>query len=244
MQMLSTGEKLILKPFGGCGDAGLCQEAFAQLGHKAVYSTRTEMLSLADLVYLPGGADVDPIRYGGDPELSYMYTGMLDRWEVDVVPKALKLNIPIFGVCRGHQVLWVELGGKLEQHITPRHSAIRRSYGGHLVMGEWGKTVVNSMHHQAPDYPKPGGVVIRMLAPDGTIEAYTYGPNAVCVQWHPEMLPHSIWMHLVIAAIEGDAERIPELYGQKELPDDQERMSPYHYAWSDHAPSTIERSGE
>ena len=235
--MLSTGEKLILKPFGGCDDGWLCQEAFAQLGHKAIYANRIDMLELADLVYLPGGSDVDPTRYGGTPELSFMHTGMLDRWEVDVVPRALKMDIPIFGVCRGHQSLWVELGGKLEQHITPRHNTIRRSYGGHLVTGEWGEAVVNSMHHQAPNYPVPDGARIQMLAPDGTIEAYTYGTNAVGVQWHPEMLPHELWLYLVIAAIEGDAERISELYGRKELPDNQEKMSPYHYAWSKQVPS-------
>lgn len=232
--MLSSGEKLILKPFGGCGDAGLCQEAFAELGYKSVYSNRIDMIELADLVFLPGGADVDPTRYGGTEELSfYSFTSMLDRWEVKVIPRALELNIPIFGICRGHQTLWVELGGKLEQHITPRHSGIRRRLGGHLVGGEWGSAVVNSLHHQAPDYPIPEGAVIRMLAPDGTIEAFTYGDHAVCVQWHPEMMPHHVWKYLMIAAINGEANSIPSIYGRKELQDGHKDYSPYSLAWED-----------
>ena len=243
--MLDNGEKLILKPFGGCGDGWLCQKAFAALGHKAVYSTKPEMIEQADLIYLPGGADVDPSRYGGDPKLSYWQTGVLDRWEVEVTPKALALDIPIFGVCRGHQALWVELGGRLEQHITPRHSQIRM-WGGHLVAGERGEAVVNSMHHQAPHPDRvPDGAKIRMLAPDGTIEAYTYGKYAVGVQWHPEMLPHDIWMYLMIAAIQGEADRIPQVYGRKELPDDFEErhLSPRQMeTWSDRAP-TIDADG-
>ena len=212
--MIASGEKLILKPSGGCGDGGLCQEAFAELGHSSIYSTRLDMLEIADLIYLPGGSDVNPTRYDGVPELSYTSSGMLDRWEVSAIPVALELDIPIFGVCRGHQSLWVELGGKLERHITPRHATIHHRHGGHLVNGEWGEYLVNSMHHQAPNYPVPDGAVVRMLAPDGTIEAFTYGQYAVGVQWHPEMLPHHIWMYLVTAAIQGEADRIPEVYGR------------------------------
>lgn len=224
--MLADGTKLILRPFGGCGDGWLCGKTFTALGYKSAYSSSSEMVEQADLIFLPGGADVDPSRYGGDPKLSYMSSSMLDRWEMEVVPKALELNIPIFGVCRGHQVLWVELGGKLEQHITPRHSQIR-SLCGHPVYGEWGDAVVNSLHHQAPHPDRvPDGAVVRMLAPDGTIEAATYGKYVVSVQWHPEMLPHDIWMYLVVAAIRGEADRIPEIYGTKVLPGDPMKITP------------------
>lgn len=232
-------DKLILKPFAGCGDGGLCQEAFAELGYSSRYSGVSDMVEFADLIYLPGGADVDPSRYGGNSRFSHFGMGILDRWEMTVIPRALELNIPIFGVCRGHQTLWVELGGKLEQHITPRHMEIRRQFGGHLVGGEWGDAVVNSLHHQAPDYPVPEGAVVRMTAPDGTIEGFTYGKHAIGVQWHPEMMPHHVWLHLVVAAIRGEAESIPEVYGRKELQDGHEEMSLYGLAWSDDAPTSV-----
>jgi len=57
--------------------------------------------------------------------------------------------------------------------------------------------MVNSTHHQAVG--KPGKeVVVSALASDGIIEAIELRshPFAIGVQWHPELLIHSIPLHL------------------------------------------------
>ena len=208
------GRKLILMPHGGCSDGGLGVAAFNKLGHDVWYSADTELLDYADLIILPGGADIDYTRYDGNPRLCGRPSVSLEKFDKEILPTALKREIPIFGICRGHQSLWVELGGRLIEDISGGHLGRYR----HPVEGTWGIAEVNSLHHQAPRLPAPNGVEIHMQAPfDGTIEAFTYAGFAVAVQWHPEMLPPESWMHLVTAAINRETDRIPEIYGLKEI---------------------------
>lgn len=210
--------KVVLISSGGCGDGSLGAIAFRSLGFDVYYTNDPANIHLADLVILPGGADVDFTRYNGNSKLCGHPSPMMEAFDRAVLPIALKDEIPIFGICRGHQSLWVELGGKLEEDITDRHSKIRHMIGGHDVHGNWGKAIVNSLHHQAPKYPIPNSdIAIQMHAPDGTIEAFSYAGFAVAVQWHPEMMMSEKWVHLVTAAIKRETDRIPDIYGMKEL---------------------------
>ena len=159
---------------------------------------------------LPGGGDVDPARYqaaGRHPE-TYGVDVAQDERELDLIRRFEAARRPIFGICRGLQVLNVAFGGGLIQHLpdhvaeeTERHRkrgtydalhplvwAADTRLGGRLGAARF----ANSAHHQAID-PRALGRGLRVAArsPEGVIEAverFDAGAPVVAVQWHPERL--------------------------------------------------------
>ncbi len=71
-----------------------------------------------DGILLPGGGDVDPVLYNA---AKHPKTGKpddpRDYVELKVARWALADDLPMMGICRGHQVLGVALGGTLVQDI-------------------------------------------------------------------------------------------------------------------------------
>jgi len=151
---------------------------------------------------ITGGVDVDPSLYGERPHPRTQRPNQeRDKHELALLREALSRGLPVLGVCRGHQLLNVALGGRLLQHIEDgSHEAgedgssawhpVRLLAGGLLrELYEREEVWANSRHHQAvtPDRLAPG---LRALAlsPDGMVEAVQVEghPWAVGVQWHPE----------------------------------------------------------
>lgn len=113
--------------------------------------------------------------------------------------------MPIFGVCRGHQVLNVAFGGTLIQDINSQLENVHahRQLSGRQelthsvkVTGEklreiFGESTIrtNSFHHQAVD-ELGEGLVEAAVALDGVNEAIEHKDHPYCisVQWHPEEL--------------------------------------------------------
>jgi putative glutamine amidotransferase len=147
-------------------------------------------------VVIAGGADIDPAAYGADP---HPLTGEprrdRDDAEFALVEAALKLDLPVLGVCRGMQVLNVALGGTLHQHIEGHneapgvfgHTDIAVTPGTrlHTILGD--HTNVQCHHHQSLDRIADG-LRVTALAPDGTVEAVEMegARFVVGVQSHPE----------------------------------------------------------
>jgi putative glutamine amidotransferase len=113
---------------------------------------------------------------------------------------ALSRDLPVLGVCRGHQLLNVALGGKLLQHIeSGEHEDVDRISKVHEVSLSEGsrlreiyaheRIVVNSRHHQAvtPDLVAPG-LRVTGVTDDGLVEGLESDSHSwvVSVQWHPE----------------------------------------------------------
>lgn len=152
-------------------------------------------LSRFDGVLLPGGADVDPSRYGAEPAPETTGTvAFQDDLDFGVTRSVIDLDIPTLAICRGMQVLNVALGGTLVQHVveteTLHHNAIhyvhvKRDSRLHAIVGSQ-RIDVSSYHHQAIDRLAPG-LVVSALAPDGVVEAVEHRrADVVAVQWHPE----------------------------------------------------------
>lgn len=121
-------------------------------------------------VLLTGGNSL--VKYGGNaPER--------DEMEQRLVKIAMGKEIPIYGFCRGMQVVLDYFGCALEN--VQDHVAVR-----HQVNGKWGSMEVNSYHNQACRAIKaPLQAVMR--AEDGVIEAAEYPEkNIVVTMWHPE----------------------------------------------------------
>ena len=169
---------------------------------------------VADLdgLVLTGGEDVAPATYGRQP-LRPEWAGQprRDAYELDLVRAALEAGVPVLGICRGHQLLNVAMGGTLIGDLpTQRPDAVehrnqeRYHHTRHAVelvagtglAGLYPGTMhatVNSVHHQAIDDLGVGLVIEAICPHDGIIEAVRLKGSspgsrrwAVGVQWHPE----------------------------------------------------------
>lgn len=163
------------------------------------------LMAQCDGLVLTGGEDIDPKMYGHDPipELGTVNPAR-DQAELKALEIAVERNIPILGICRGHQLLNVFFGGTLCQDIEVAMDEAR----SHRQTSPWGAhhhgvTVepnthlldalgcedlkINSYHHQAVQ--KLGdGLRVTARAEDGLVEGIesTDLDWVVGVQWHPE----------------------------------------------------------
>jgi putative glutamine amidotransferase len=161
-----------------------------------------EVVAALDGLVLTGGGDVDPAAYGEAARDAVSGVNPVrDESERALLAAALAAHLPVLAVCRGLQILNVELGGSLHQHLPDvvGHDAHRRAPSVFdevevttdpdtrtaAVFGP-GPTVLCS-HHQAIDV-LGRGLVPTARAGDGVIEAVELpGPDFVLgVQWHPE----------------------------------------------------------
>lgn len=164
------------------------------------------VLDSVDGLLLTGGGDMDPALYGqaiNGTEADSIGPER-DGMEVALTRTAVERFMPVFGVCRGIQVINVALGGTLTQHVEghtgktnsfdePRPHPVSVQPGSLLDRTlACGPTVAaNSYHHQAimPADLAPG-LVITGQATDDVIEALEHvdHPWLLGVQWHPERL--------------------------------------------------------
>src|SRR5210317_2211303 len=68
-------------------------------------------LAAGDGLLLPGGIDVDPIYYLTDNEDSNYCNPDRDEFERKLIQMYVKAGKPIFGICRGLQLLFLEYVG-------------------------------------------------------------------------------------------------------------------------------------
>ncbi|EHJ56503.1 hypothetical protein HMPREF9318_01920 [Streptococcus urinalis FB127-CNA-2] len=162
------------------------------------------LVSSFDGLIIPGGPDVDPTWFGEDPIRELGRTAyQRDAFEIPLVKAAKKAKKPIFGICRGLQVINVAFGGDLYQDLAKQNpdSYMKHSQlapGGfpthyvtvdsksvfYSVLGE--KSYVNSRHHQGVR-KVADGFEATAVAADGVVEAIETSDGLVsAVQWHPE----------------------------------------------------------
>jgi putative glutamine amidotransferase len=163
-------------------------------------------MEAVDGLLLSGGFDVYPQAYGEQPrwELGYI-NPEIDDCAFRLIRAAEKMGKPIFGICKGVQLLNVFFGGTLYQDLKSQlpkslmHSQVAlRKVGTHKVEVEkdsffgtcFPKTILtNSYHHQAIKEVAEGFRVTARCE-DGVIEAIerTTGSFIAGVQWHPEAM--------------------------------------------------------
>ena len=154
-----------------------------------------------DGLLLPGGGDVNPCRYGKENQGSIMIIDELDQLQLDVLDAFVKSKKPIFGICRGHQVINVYFGGTLIQHLPTsfRHSReLTEPDKVHRCIAEKGSWLEkiygrefphNSAHHQAVEHLGKGLIADSHCLEDGIVEAMHHESLPIySVQWHPERM--------------------------------------------------------
>ena len=154
-----------------------------------------------DALVVTGGADVDPGRYGAQAHpRTVSWRTDRDAWELALLDAADAVGLPTLGICRGMQLMAVQAGGTLEQHLPDAVGHEGHSPGGpefgdvsvetcdgtrlRQLVGERGS--VGCHHHQAVrEHP---GFAPAAYAGDGTIEAIEAPGERfrLAVQWHPE----------------------------------------------------------
>ena len=155
-----------------------------------------------DGLVLCGGDDIDPARFGQENCGSQGINPRRDEAELALVRAFLAAGTPILGICRGHQVLNVALGGSLIQDLAPellpfhahgpeepdRVHPIRTAQDSRLreIYGPCAQ--VNSYHHQALDRLGEG-LAATAWSEGGLVEAVELPRRPVLgVQFHPERM--------------------------------------------------------
>lgn len=170
--------------------------ALERSGAEAVFTLACPDAAEYAGLLLPGGGDMESWRYGRDDVGCRGMDPLRDSVELELLARYAAAGKPIFGICRGLQVINVFFGGTLFQDI-PDHAQLgghdqlhpALSKPGSLLEALYGACcTVNSSHHQAVERPG-AGLEITQRAGDGTVEGLEHRTKPVlAVQWHPERL--------------------------------------------------------
>ena len=174
-------------------------DAVNSLGAVAVAKYLSEIDTGYDGLLLCGGSDTHPKFYGQEINGSVDIDLARDENEIALLKAYIEAGKPVFGICRGYQLINIVFGGDMCQHI---HCADRHTSGAekdlvHKVIAEKGSILhnlygkefsVNSHHHQAVSRVAEG-FKVTALSDDGIIEAIQHEKLPVFgVQWHPERM--------------------------------------------------------
>lgn len=167
-----------------------------------------KLLEECDGLLLTGGPDINPGLYGKkyDTTLVDISDFKRDSLELLLIKKALKLELPLLGICRGLQMINISQGGTLIRDIPTEfnskiyHRCSDKSNCYHQIFikknSQLYKTVnndlgiVNTNHHQGIDI-LAGNLSAVAYSEDSLIEAIELSDNKsflLGVQWHPERM--------------------------------------------------------
>lgn len=169
------------------------------------------ILNHLDGLLFPGGGDVHPKWFNQEihPSCGTIHEE-LDSFEIKLIKKALKRDIPLLAICRGVQVLNIACNGDIYQDLTeyPNHDesiihsqeytdiayhlpihevSINKDSLLYNIFGDQANT--NSFHHQVIHHIGDG-LKCTATTKDGVIEGLEGINNrfVVGVQWHPEKM--------------------------------------------------------
>lgn len=218
-RVVCASEALVIGLVDVCGTNGtVCvqstySQALEMVGHVplvfpclASRNLIARQVERVDLVLFCGGEDIDPSRYGAEksPKCGEV-NRKRDAFEWMVLDECVRVRKPVFGICRGAQLLNCYFGGTLHQDIESeieracqhRHKqGEKRDYIDHEIFIEQDSRLysaigrrrvsVKAWHHQCV-FRLASGFRVSAVAADGTVEAIESDSYpAVGVQFHPE----------------------------------------------------------
>lgn len=169
-----------------------------------------QLLEGVSWVIIYGGFDIDPLQYGEQVIEPVHRYELRDDNEIKLAQYCIKNSIPLFGTCRGMQIINVATGGTLYQDINKQfapakllihestrddhdklsHKVSLKEHSSLMNAVNTSSFYVNSFHHQAV---KDLGEDLEIIAvsEDGIVEAVQHSNGKVLgVQRHPEFNYH------------------------------------------------------
>lgn len=179
--------------------------------------TAEAYVDAVDGILFSGGGDISPLYYGeAVTEKVGEISTERDEQEFSLMSKALqKENFPVFGICRGCQLLNIATGGSLVADIDVAQAGnhflegqrmdvlvhtIEKEAGSLIDKLMGGENRVNSYHHQCIKTPGEGGKITardRNGIPE-CLEIPGRKGFTLGVQWHPEGLEEKYEGHAEI----------------------------------------------
>jgi putative glutamine amidotransferase len=162
-----------------------------------------QVMERLDGLIITGGLDVEASRYGAEAHAEADRPSRIrDDWDDALLTAAIERQVPFLAICRGIQVLNVNRGGTLHQHLPEivgdtRYSGEDGVFAQNEVEVDEGSKVaeiigagahdVKSYHHQAVDR-LGAGLAVTAHSAGGIVQAVELDgvPFGVGVQWHPE----------------------------------------------------------
>lgn len=174
------------------------------------FDSALEVLNSCSGLLLTGGEDVFPGIYGKEDDTSRCgpINFYRDTLEINLVLRALERRMPVFGVCRGEQLLNVVFGGELfidipqdfdstvlhrcDDYLTCFHMVYVEPKTFLHTLCNCDSALVTTNHHQAVSVLAPD-LNANAYSPDGLIEGIELlereqEPFFLAVQWHPERM--------------------------------------------------------
>ena len=159
---------------------------------------------------LTGGEDVYPGWHGKEADTGRCtdINRRRDTLDMQLIAKAMEMKLPVLGICRGHQILNVYLGGDLiidipedwkdagthqcEDYLKCFHSVTTVPGSELSVIAGVDSGIVTTNHHQAIGRIAPD-LRANAYSADGVIEGAEWRKPSgkmfmMGVQWHPERM--------------------------------------------------------
>lgn len=172
-----------------------------------------DMLAKTDALLLTGGNDIYPAWYGKEYDTARcgVFDRLRDTLEMMALSKALEMQMPVLGICRGLQLINVHQGGTLYVDLPSDrgsgdiHRRDTLGWSDHLVwlqpetilseLSNENQQLVASNHHQGVEILAPGLKPLAYSIGDNLIEAVGLDQNdekqfVLAVQWHPEWMDY------------------------------------------------------
>ena len=166
--------------------------------------TEKELKKYSFIVF-GGGPDVDPKFYGKEKGERTVSVPVWDEWRLRIFKQAVKLKIPMIGICGGAQLGCVGSGGTLNQHIDDHAYGYSGRHEAYLDSKELPNKpfIVSSDHHQLmqPQIPQKGYKqinyeIIARCTKDHSHEIVWFKDTKfLAAQFHPE------WMTVADTAV-------------------------------------------
>jgi gamma-glutamyl-gamma-aminobutyrate hydrolase PuuD len=181
------------------------------------YLNREYTNFITDLGYIPllipntetateilGNIEVKGIIFSGGGDIGIEYPSIIkdqsedisqvrDDQESAVLNYALENKIPLFGICRGMQLINVKFGGDLISDLSSiSPECVNAHYKNEhdlIILKDNAKIRINSFHHQGftEAMPAPEFEILAISPSDGVVEAFRHNSLPIlAVQWHPE----------------------------------------------------------
>jgi putative glutamine amidotransferase len=167
--------------FGDYGGVGVQRPLFEAGGLPMMLPQLPESIDASlervDGLVLAPGRDIDPARYGEEPDPLLAPTEpRRDEFEFAILPAALERGIPVLGICRGMQIINVGLGGTMVQDVTLRDEWQQHpSDPGWTAWKQMEKVALES-RERIPDHPRH-----RIAIAEPSILASALGRNEASV---------------------------------------------------------------